>query len=124
EQLGAGQVKPQQLDSGVEEIDLVAAELTRSSERMAQRLASEREFAANASHQLRTPLTALSMRLEEIQLMTNDPHIEQEASVSLDQIERLVGVVDDLLKASRSADGGTTEAVRLQEIFEQQEREW
>src|SRR5699024_184471 len=35
EQLGAGQVRPQQLDSGVEEIDLVAAELTRSSERMA-----------------------------------------------------------------------------------------
>lgn len=125
EQLGAGQVKPQALKSGVEEIDLVAAELTRSSERMAKRLASEREFAQNASHQLRTPLTALSMRLEEIQLMTTDPHIEQEASVSLDQIERLVGVVDDLLKASRRAgSGGTTEAVALDEIFEQQQREW
>ncbi len=124
EQLGAGQVKPQELDSGVEEIDLVAAELTRSSERMAKRLASEREFAANASHQLRTPLTALSMRLEEIQLMTTDPHIAEEASVSLDQIERLVGVVDDLLKSSRAADGGTTEAVRLKEVFEQQRQEW
>lgn len=124
EQLGAGQVKPQELNSGVEEIDLVAAELTRSAERMAQRLASEREFAANASHQLRTPLTALSMRLEEIQLVTEDPHIAQEASVSLDQIERLVGVVDDLLKASRDADGGTTEAVPLKNIFQQQEGEW
>lgn len=124
EQLGAGQVKPQVLESGVEEIDLVAAELTRSSERMAMRLASEREFAQNASHQLRTPLTALSMRLEEIQLMTTDPHIEQEAAISLDQIERLVGVVDDLLKASRSADGSATEPVLLQEIFDQQQREW
>lgn len=124
EQLGAGQVRPQLLDSGVEEIDLVAAELARSSERMAQRLASEREFAANASHQLRTPLTALSMRLEEIQLMTTDPHIAEEASVSLDQIERLVGVVDDLLKASRRTDGGTTEAVPLKEIFDQQSDEW
>lgn len=124
EQLGAGQVRPQQLDSGVEEIDLVAAELTRSSERMAARLASEREFAANASHQLRTPLTALSMRLEEIQLITTDPHIEEEVSASLDQIERLVGVVDDLLKSSRKTDGGSTEAVVLKEIFEQQATEW
>lgn len=124
EQLGAGQVRPQELDSGVEEIDLVAAELTRSSERMAARLASEREFAANASHQLRTPLTALSMRLEEIQLVTEDPHIAQEASVSLDQIERLVGVVDDLLKSSRHTEGGTTQPVALEEIFDQQRYEW
>src|SRR5699024_89117 len=100
------------------------AELTRSSERMAQRIASEREFAANASHQLRTPLTALSMRLEEIQLMTADPHIAEEGAVSLDQIERLVRVVDDLLKSSRQVDGGTTEAVLLKEIFAQQESEW
>lgn len=124
EQLGAGQVRPQELNSGVEEIDLVASELTRSSERMAQRLASEREFAANASHQLRTPLTALSMRLEEIQLMTSDPHIAEEASVSLDQIERLVGVVDDLLTSSRKTDGGTTEAVGLRDVFSQQDAEW
>ncbi|WP_370460184.1 ATP-binding protein [Pseudactinotalea sp. HY158] len=124
EQLGAGQVRPQLRESGVEEIDLVTAELVRSGERMAARLAAEREFAANASHQLRTPLTALSMRLEEIQLVTEDPHIAEEARISLDQIERLVGVVDDLLKYSRNADGGTTEAVDLDEIFSQQRAEW
>ena len=64
------------------------------------------------------------MRLEEIQLITADPHIEEEASASLDQIERLVGVVDDLLKSSRKTDGGSTEAVVLKEIFEQQATEW
>src|SRR5690554_4611919 len=68
EQLGSGQVRPHVEASGVEEIDLVAAELARSSDRMASRLAVERQFASDASHQLRTPLTALTMRIEEMAL--------------------------------------------------------
>jgi signal transduction histidine kinase len=124
EQLGSGQVRPQVEDSGVEEIDLVAAELARSADRMAGRLATERQFAADASHQLRTPLTALSMRLEEISLASDDPAVQEEARISLEQVERLVTVVDDLLTRSRRAQGGTTEAVRLRDVVRQQEEEW
>lgn len=124
EQLGAGRARPSIKTSGVEEIDLVASELVRSGERMASRMAAEKEFAANASHQLRTPLTALTMRLEEIEMTADDPHIAEEARISLEQVERLVGVVDDLLSAARRTDGGTTEPLQLSEIFEQQQREW
>lgn len=124
EQLGSGQVRPQLEPSGVEEIDLVMAELARSADRMAGRLAAERQFASDASHQLRTPLTALSMRLEEIQLTASDEHVREEARISLEQVERLVGVVDDLLTNSRRAAGGTTEAVALDEVLHQQEEEW
>lgn len=124
EQLGAGRARPSIKKSGVEEIDLVATELVRSGERMAGRMAAEKEFAANASHQLRTPLTALTMRLEEIEMTSEDPHIAEEARISLEQVERLVGVVDDLLSAARRTDGGTTEPLQLSEIFEQQQREW
>ncbi|MBO3083821.1 ATP-binding protein [Cellulomonas fengjieae] len=124
EQLGAGQVRPRLEPSGVEEIDLVAAELARSADRMAARLAAERQFASDASHQLRTPLTALSMRLEEIMLATDDPNVSEEARISLEQVERLVRVVDDLLASSRRLQGGTTEAVRLLEVVHQQEEEW
>ncbi|WP_456789374.1 ATP-binding protein [Cellulomonas sp. P5_C5] len=124
EQLGAGQVRPRLEPSGVEEIDLVAAELARSADRMAARLAAERQFASDASHQLRTPLTALSMRLEEIMVATDDPDVSEEARISLEQVERLVRVVDDLLASSRRLQGGTTEAVRLLEVVHQQEEEW
>lgn len=123
EQLGAGQASPRMQRSGVEEIDLVSGELARSGERMQKRLAAEREFAANASHQLRTPLTALSMRLEEIQMIA-EPDVAEEARVSLEQVERLVGVVDDLLASARRSDGGTTEPLPLAEVFVQQEQEW
>ncbi|WP_328593001.1 ATP-binding protein [Ruania zhangjianzhongii] len=124
EQIGSGQVRPRLESSGVEEIDLVGAELVRTSDRLAGRIAAERQFAANVSHQLRTPLTALSMRLEEIQLLSEDEDVREEARISLEQVERLVHVVDDLLKASRKADGGTTEALRLEEVFAQQADEW
>ena len=63
EQLGSGQVRPRLRSSGIEEIDLVQAELVRSAERVAGRLAAERQCASDASHQLRTPLTSLTLRL-------------------------------------------------------------
>ncbi len=124
EQLGSGQVRPRLEPSGVEEIDLVAAELARSADRLAGRLAAERQFTQDASHQLRTPLTALTMRLEEIMLSSKEPDVVEEARISLEQVERLVSVVDDLLAASRRSQGGTTEAVDLWEVMHQQEEEW
>ncbi|MFD6136899.1 histidine kinase dimerization/phospho-acceptor domain-containing protein, partial [Isoptericola sp. NPDC060257] len=123
EQLGSGQVRPRLEPSGVEEIDLVAAELARSADRLAGRLAAERQFTQDASHQLRTPLTALTMRLEEITLASDDPEVVEEARISLEQVERLVTVVDDLLAASRRSQGGTTEAVVLADVVHQQEEE-
>jgi signal transduction histidine kinase len=124
EQLGTGQVRPQIEPSGVEEIDQVALELARTADRMAGRLAAERQFASDASHQLRTPLTALTMRLEEISLTASEESVREEARISLEQVERLVKVVDDLLAASRRAQGGTTEAVALAEVVHQQQEEW
>ncbi|AYD90278.1 sensor histidine kinase [Actinomyces sp. 2119] len=124
EQLGSGQVRPRLRSSGIEEIDLVQAELVRSAERVAGRLAAERQFASDASHQLRTPLTSLSLRLEEIELLASEEEVRKEARACLEQVERLTGVVEDLLQVSRRTGGGTTEALHLSEVFAQQEEEW
>lgn len=124
EQVGSGQVRPRLVPSGIEEIDLVQAELVRTSERMAGRIAAERQFAADASHQLRTPLTALSMRLEEIEMIADQDEVREEVQGCLEQVERLTGVVADLLRTSRSDSGGRTEAIHLSEVFSQQRQEW
>ena len=124
EQLGSGQVRPRLRSSGIEEIDLVQAELVRSAERVAGRIAAERQFASDASHQLRTPLTSLSLRLEEIELFAGEEEVRTEAHACLEQVERLTGVVEDLLKVSRRSGGGTTEALHLKDTFAQQREEW
>jgi len=124
EQLGSGQVRLKYERSGVEEIDMVADELQRSADRMAARMATERQFASDASHQLRTPLTALTMRLEEILALSVSDEVKAEAEVALEQVERLVTTVDDLLGRSRRAVGSGTQRVDLDEIFTQQREEW
>lgn len=123
EQVGQGEVRARIKPSGIEEIDLVAQELAHTSERIAGRLAAEQQFAADASHQLRTPLTALSMRIEEIELISDDEEVRKEAGACLEQVERLTQVVTDLL-SSRRRSGGTTQAVKLDAIFTQQKGEW
>lgn len=124
EQIGGALVRPQVRPTGIEEIDLVNQELQRSADRIAARIAAERQFAAAAAHQLRTPLTALSMRVEEIQYLAEDPEIAEEAAQALEQIERLGGVIEELMNASKQNNAGTNEVVSIDEIFHQQQDEW
>ena len=102
ERLGPGDPRPVPLRSGIEEVDRLDAALARGAQQGAKRLASERDFAADASHQLRTPLTALLMRLEEIASTDDLEVVEEEANIAIDQVERLSRVVDDLMSRTRS----------------------
>jgi signal transduction histidine kinase len=101
----------------------VAAGLQRSADSMAAALAAEREFASDASHQLRTPLTALSMRLEEISTSRSLSEVREEARVALHQVERLTSVVDSLLSRARRG-RGTAVPVELRALLVQQLEEW
>jgi signal transduction histidine kinase len=124
ERLGSGDPRPRHKRYGVPELDRVADVLDSSAERIARMLTAERRLAADASHQLRTPLTALSMRLEEITLTDDPDTVKEEATIALTQVERLTDVVERLLTNARDPRTGSAVSFDLDEVIQQQVAEW
>ncbi|MDN0200918.1 ATP-binding protein [Streptomyces sp. S.PNR 29] len=124
ERLGSGDPRPRHKRYGVPELDRVADVLDSSAERIARMLTAERRLAADASHQLRTPLTALSMRLEEITLTDDPDTVKEEATIAISQVERLTDVVERLLTNSRDPRNGSAVTFDLDEVLQQQIAEW
>ncbi len=85
-------------------------ELGRRFDDMADRIdtlvRAQQGFVADASHQLRTPLTALRLRLENLVATSTDPAATGELDAALDEVARLSRLVDGLLALAR-ADAAT-----------------
>jgi signal transduction histidine kinase len=125
DRLGSGNARPRRRRYGVPEVDRVAEVLDRSAVRIADLLAASREFASDASHQLRTPLTALSMRLEEIIATADEQEtVKEEATIALGQVERLTDVVQRLLTNARDPRTGSAVDFDLDDVIKQQVEEW
>ena len=124
EEMGSGRSRGTWQPSGIAEIDDVAEELARSGAMLNERLEAESRLASDASHQLRTPLTALSMRLDEILAISSEEWVREEARISLEQIDRLTEVVHDLINAPRSSQRRTPGVVELRSVLTQQSEEW
>jgi signal transduction histidine kinase len=123
--LGAGDPRPLGRRYGVADLDQVADGLDSSARRLSTLLAADRELAVDASHQLRTPLTALSMRLEEMIAAADDPDVvRDEGNAALTQTERLADVVTQLLSPARRATAASAALTGIDEIVRQQVVEW
>lgn len=123
ERLGSGDLRPSNVRYGIAELDRLADSMDASVIRVASLLAEERRMSVDASHQLKTPLTALSLRLEELAEWPDDGAVREEAREALDQVERLSRVVDDLLVDRRAAHGQRA-MTPLSLVIEQQLSEW
>ncbi|MBW3085370.1 Adaptive-response sensory-kinase SasA [Austwickia sp. TVS 96-490-7B] len=124
ERLGAGDARYERIRSGIEEIDRVSAVLASSAQQLLTSLSSERDFASDASHQLRTPLTALLMRLEEISLTDDLDVAHEEANIAIDQVERLNATVDALLARSRTHSPAASAPTSLDAVLARLQQEW
>ncbi len=123
--LGAGDPRPLGRRFGVTDLDQVADGLDSSARRLSSLLAADRELTADASHQLRTPLTALSMRLEEMIAAADDPDVvREEGSAALAQAERLADVVSQLQSPARRAAASSAALTRIDQIVQLQVVEW
>ena len=125
DRLGSGDARPLGRRYGVPELDQVAEGLDGSAQRISDLLAAEREFAADASHQLRTPLTALSMRLEEMVASAGEPAVvREEGAAALLQTERLAEVVSQLLGRTRRRGDVMPTLTSIDDVVAQQVVEW
>lgn len=124
ERIGDGAARYQPLNSGLPEIDRVSAALAGSATQWQRTLSTERQFASDASHQLRTPLTAVLMRLEEIAVTDDLAVAREEANEAIAQVDRLNVTVDELLARARQGSAGAPRPTSVDAVLAALQREW
>ncbi len=83
----------------------LARSFNEMTDRIGRLLRLQREFVADASHQLRTPLTGLRLRLEEARAITPEPAAQAEIDAALGEVDRLSDMVRELLLLSEASEG-------------------
>lgn len=104
---------------GPAEVTQLAAAFDRMAERVEAGVRAQDAFVANASHQLRTPLTGMKLRLEAAIADTQDDEMRRELVAAEGEVDRLSAIVTGLLAM---AAGGETERAALVDLRDLAER--
>ena len=121
--LGRGDLDARVEPEGPQEIDELGRSFNRMAGELSDNLDAQRDFVANASHQLRTPLTGIKLRLEAIR--GEGGAAADEAAKAEAELDRLSLLVDDLLALARaSSDHASPERVDLGDAVRSAGRRW
>ncbi|MDQ0614814.1 signal transduction histidine kinase [Microbacterium sp. W4I4] len=107
-ELGRGGLHPERERMTIPEARAIDEALRESAETLEHRIRREHEFAANASHQLRTPITALRLELEDLSLWPETPpKVGEQLGHALTEIDRLADAISQLLQLARGEAPGS-----------------
>ncbi len=100
--VGAGRMSERApVGRGPSELDGLAKTVNEMADRLEELVHTQRAFLADASHQLRTPLTALRLRLENLDEIL-DTDQQADLAPALAEADRLSRIVDGLLTLART----------------------
>ena len=111
DQLGQGDLTARLDDTdGPKELRRVASTFNRMASQLSELIDSQSQFVANASHQLRTPLTALRLRLENLEADATTDADRAAIEAAHAEVARMSQLIDGLLVLAR--DSAHTDLVR------------
>ncbi|KPI20507.1 integral membrane sensor signal transduction histidine kinase [Actinobacteria bacterium OK074] len=119
-----GTAAPVAVTKGPPEVRSLAATFNRTAARLEHLVAAQRAFAGEASHQLKTPLAALRLRLENLE-SDIAPHARPGLSAAMTETDRLARMVEGLLAMARLDETAVArEPVDLDRTAVERHRAW
>jgi signal transduction histidine kinase len=107
ERLGTGDLAARAEDvRGAEEIEKLGRSFDEMADRLERTVRAQREFVANASHQLRTPLTGIKLRLESALNADPGPELRTQLEAADREVNRLAEIVARLLVMAKEIEEG------------------
>jgi signal transduction histidine kinase len=125
-QVATGDLEASVAVEGSSEQRSLARAFNEMTQRVKRMLRGQQDFVADASHQLRTPLTGLRLRLEALEERSgDDPATAAELEASLIEIDRLSQIVAELLVLSHAGEHELPgEQVDLNDAVERAAERW
>jgi signal transduction histidine kinase len=99
--IGSGDLEARVPETGSREQREVARAFNEMAARLKESLEAQRNFVANASHQLRTPLTGLRLRLEAAGDRSTERRVVEDVEAAEREVARLEGLLNNLLTLAK-----------------------
>ncbi|MDX3188949.1 HAMP domain-containing sensor histidine kinase [Streptomyces sp. MN03-5084-2B] len=123
--IGGREAEPVGESGGPPELRQLGRSFDRMASSVSGALAAQRAFVADASHQLRNPLTALKIRLGNLEGHVDDEPAAADLEAARVDAGRLHQILDGLLSMARAeASGGELDPVALDEAVAERVADW